>query len=219
MLTDFDAALLCYSSYFAPMDFDSYETGEKTDGVRYGVKNYADCVAVVFQGSTSLLDWERDFQADMIDDEEIGQVHRGFVFGMTKVLAEFLPLVNVPGAPRLPIVVTGHSLGAARALIFGAILQLTGHYDVTIIAFESPRPGGDRLTEIISKMKVRSYRNGSDPITQLPRAFPHMPYQQPSDLIRIKCERVTGDCSVVFGDHHIQNVIVGLARHLGGYHE
>lgn len=217
-LTDLDYALLCYSSYYSPADFDTYETGNNSDGVRYGVKRYPDRVVVCFEGTDSLLDVRRDLEADMIDDPNLGLVHRGFLIGMSKVLALVLPGLNRPGSPKVPITITGHSLGGARAIIFGTILQASKAYDVTVVAFEPPMAGGPQLKTLLEGAIVRLYHNGADPICNVPVPLPHMPYAHPAPLIPLNCVAIAGDPWLFLRDHRMLYVIVGITRLLGGFH-
>jgi hypothetical protein len=91
--------------------------------------------------------------------------------------------------PSAPLVICGHSLGAARAVIISALLTLSGRQPIARICFGEPRAGFDKLKSILAPIRVqRSYRNrdnkGHDVITDVPFSLPPLfAYEHPTELI------------------------------------
>jgi len=138
----------------------------------------------VLRGTVTLGDWLRNTQAwvEPIHHDDLGPVHAGFYSGMRTVQRELTEIV-----PSRPLIVCGHSLGAARAVILSALLTLDGKEPIARICFGEPRAGFARLREILAPInQQRSYRNRNatdhDEITGLPFSLPLLPYRHPTDL-------------------------------------
>jgi hypothetical protein len=196
------------ASYWQTDAFDHFLS---TEGVVFGVKSYADSTAVAFPGSETLLDWERDFQFEMIIDPDLDQVEKGFMTGMRAVLVLVLPLLPKDKA----VLITGHSLGASRAHILAALLVSLG-YNVVVVTFGSPRPGGQKLKEILAPFPVRNYKNNNDPVCGVPFTTPTEPYILPGNQVVINAQPIPCDPWLTMRDHHCQLYCVAIARHLGG---
>lgn len=204
MLFDLTCAGLCYKTYFEPGAFDQIID---SNGVYAGIKQYADCTAIAFRGSTTITDWHRDFEAEMIDDPQLGQVEAGFLTGLREAFASPNGHFSTE-----KLIITGHSLGAARALLFSAlIIAGKGNYIPKVVTFGSPRPGAQKLKDILANTPICSYKNGDDPVTDVPFNLPEFPYIHPRELIPVKVESVTPDPWFVLHNHHIQNYIAALA--------
>lgn len=117
----------------------------------------------VFRGTDDLASWLADLDCDVIAVEGLGKIHKGFYGALAAILPECLDL------PR-PSAVVGHSLGAAMAIIYGAVLAQLGHV-VPVYAFEPPRLCGDAvMQDLLAANKVSWFatRNGLDVVTQVP---------------------------------------------------
>lgn len=194
--SDLDLAVLCWSCYNATEVFDKIID---IDGVWVGVKNYDDCSVVAFRGSTTILDWLRDFQGFMIDDCELGGVEVGFRSGIRDVLANVAPII------KTPLYITGHSLGSARALIYAGLVKLSGVPIEAVVTFGPPRPGGQKLKDILSSVPIRCYKNETDPVTDVPFDIPIIePYLQPRDLIQVNVAPESNDPWFDIAPHHIE---------------
>src|ERR1700722_10656049 len=146
MITDLDACNYCAACYSSPAQFDAIYSGVASDDVWCGVKALEDCSVVAFRGSVCFLDWQRDLDSVMIPDSELGGVERGFLSGVREVYQKIIPTLSL----LKPLVITGHSLGAARALIFAGLLTAAGTKPVRVVTFGSPRPGAEKLKFILS---------------------------------------------------------------------
>jgi len=85
-----------------------------TAGVSWGIKSDNGRAFVVFRGSDDLMDWLRDltgFDPAVTRTPAFGPMWDGFAEGMAETWMAIKPLIS--GASEL--VITGHSLGAARA--------------------------------------------------------------------------------------------------------
>lgn len=200
MISDLTCAGLCYKTYYEPGAFDQIIDAH---GIYAGIKHYADHTVLAFRGSVTAEDWLRDFDAVMVNDLDLGNVENGFITGLREAFSAVI-------FPNLPLVITGHSLGAAHAVLFAGITRVKNpEWEVEVCLFGCPRPGGSKLKEIFDSIPCNSYRNGNDPITHLPPALPGFPYQHVGELIQIQC--IAPAPQLALSDHHIQQYIAALA--------
>lgn len=165
-MTPLDLAWLCQKIYLPKEgDFDKIYDH---DDVIIGHKQVGDLAVLAFRGSDNVGDWIHDAEAFPYWHPELGFVHAGFVRHMEDVLAEIRPLSTGP------VVVTGHSLGGARARILAALLALDGHAVEQLCVFGSPKPGFANLRRILEKSKtpMQSYRHKNDPVPLVPGILP-----------------------------------------------
>lgn len=156
-----------------PVTWDAQS--DPREAVCWAAKSVGGVAVIVFRGSTTFEDWARDLHAwapaaDMGAD--IGPVHPGFSDGMLAAI------LGLPAALRssTSIVVTGHSLGAARAWLASALLKRASCPLTGCVAFGSPRPGFAPLAKLLQDVPGRNYRNSggwgqTDLITVLPFDF------------------------------------------------
>ena len=106
------------------------------------------------------------------DDPIFGMLHGGFNYGSADYTAAVL--AKVTGDYLL----TGHSLGGARALIAGARAAYANRPPVGICTFGAPRPGGSKLVDYLNRVAaidaLEFARNG-DPIPNMVEPYKH-PY-------------------------------------------
>lgn len=210
MISDAEIASLCAGIYDpkAGLFLAHYDDGTDADGVCWGVHEADDASVVVFRGSVSVLDWMRDFNAwaDPFHHDDLGPVHPGFLSGVRTVERELLTLV-----PKdQPIVVAGHSLGAARASVLSGLLTIDKRPPVARVVFGEPRPGFQQLADILKSVPGRSYRNGDgrdhDLITDVPFAIPPLEaYVHPTPLTDVSAPPAGVFASYgMFAYHHIE---------------
>ena len=120
---------------------------------------------IVFRGSNNLTDWIDDLKFIPSWHKDLGFCHAGFLEDMDVVVGEILALVD-----GRPLVITGHSLGAARACLLGALLTVLGVKPVSITVFGCPRPGFAKLRKVLQGggFPLRSYQNLGDIVTTKP---------------------------------------------------
>ena len=202
--SDADCAALCAAIYAptAATTFDHFDIGSD-DGVCWALKRCEGADVVVLRGSVTAQDWFRDAEAFTIATRA-GRVHDGFHRGMEHMWADVKPLLDQP------VIVTGHSLGAARAAILTAFMICDGKSPAARVVFGEPKPGLIDHAQIVKTVPGRSYRNGDglhhDVIADLPFSMPPTQYVHPTPIIPV-CERPTGglfDRTGLFAWHHVQ---------------
>lgn len=141
------------------------------EDVHVGLRHVAGADVIAFRGSIDEEDWLRDFQGWPRKHPVLGYCHSGFLAGMDTVAAELTQAIDASGRP---FVVTGHSLGAARALIVAALLTAGGRKPVLVETYGTPRPGMERLSQILlgGGYPIRAYKNGPDPVAEVPATIP-----------------------------------------------
>jgi hypothetical protein len=195
-----DCAALCAAIYqtISGAGFDQFDLGSD-DGICWGIKHCDGVDVVVLRGSQTELDWLRDFRAFTIPTR-IGHVHAGFFEGVEKMYGE------LRAVRAAPILVTGHSLGAAHADILTALMAVEQMPPIGRVVFGEPRPGLKDHAEIVSRVPGRSYRNCEsiwrDDVTDVPL----FPYVHPTAPIKV-CAPPAGGLLDRFGPfswHHIE---------------
>lgn len=152
----------------------------------------------VFRGTDDLAAWLADLECDVIAVEGLGKLHKGFYGALAAILPQCLAL------PR-PSAVAGHSLGAAMAIIYVAVLAQLGHV-VPVYAFEPPRLCSDAaMQDLLAVTRVPWFatRNGLDVVTQVPPGL-----SLPGPLTKIGKPSFSLDNLT---DHGIGRVIAALA--------
>lgn len=160
-----------------------YNDGNDAAGVCWGLMRCAGVDVIALRGSLTLRDWLRDLDlfADPLFGGALGPVHPGFLCGMRETWATIRPLLEQPA------IVTGHSLGAARASILTALMTLDGFRPLRRVVFGEPRPGFAKLASIVGAAG-RSYCNSDDaernrdPVCDLPFSFPPEEYVHATPL-------------------------------------
>lgn len=196
---DHDCAQAVADLYWHPEKLDSIIDLE---GVCIGVRNFDDATIICFRGSTTPQDWFRDFQAQMIYHPELGGVEAGFVQGVRAALLR----CDVRN-PINPLWIVGHSLGAARALVAAALLASEGLMlpEDQVVTFGSPRPGAQKIKDLLANVPIRSYKNLRDPVCDVPFDIPLIdPYVHPRDLIHVDAAPADDDPWGIVSDHHAE---------------
>ncbi len=158
---------------------------------------------MVFRGSITLQDWIDDLRALPIPTR-IGHVHAGFFSDMEKIWREIKPMLTQP------VVVTGHSLGAARASVLCGLMKSDGVIPARRVVFGEPKPGLLDFAQFISDIPSASYRNGDkvhhDYVTDVPLTMPPLQFVHPTPVDIVPAEPSPGLFSTwgIFAYHHIQ---------------
>ncbi len=207
MITNLRAAEICAALYgvlpTATVVFSYVDDGED-DGVVWAVAHEGDTDVVAFRGSVTPGDWLRDTFATPYADRDLGPVHHGFYLGLRNVWADMQPLLR--GGP---VVLTGHSLGAARAAIMSGIMVSFGRPPAARIVFGEPKPGFQQLADVCKIVPTKSFRNGCginhDVVTDLPLTVPvfGLHYVRQGLVTPVDVDPDPDDQSGVFTYHHI----------------
>lgn len=124
-----------------------------------------DCTYVAIEGSDTLVNWR-----DNLDIRMLNGAHRGFVRYAERCVEQY-DLVRVLEKNRR-VVLTGHSQGAAAALLIAHMLRAHTHNVLEVVLFGCPHVGSSHfLSELLSEKEgppVFMYRNGDDLVCALP---------------------------------------------------
>lgn len=213
LLTVKDCAALNLAIYGlapAPVTWDHIDDGLNDDGVYWAIKIIDGIYVVVFRGSDSTIDWLRDLLAIAFKPwhaPSFGPVHMGFYLGMTRVWAELKTQVR----PSDRVVLTGHSLGAARTPILAAEMLVDGFAPTGRVCFGEPRVGFQQFADFVAEVPTWSYRNtdggltheGHDGVTGVPFYLPPAEYVPQSKLIDLTVTPASSFLPDFFRFHHM----------------
>ena len=171
-----------------------------------------DITHISVEGTHNVQGWAADFFALYVADTvqagaahavtnhpTLGMLHAGF-YALALGLVGRLSLTAKAG----PYDIEGHSLGAALALLLGALLIDDGLPPIKIGAFAPPRVGGTRFVKIATSVPFCAYRFGNDPVPDVPFTLPGFPYAQ-VPLKQIGMPKIDP-----FECHHIANYVEGV---------
>lgn len=215
-VTDLDLINLNLAIYALPgataVIWDHYNPGTDAVGICWGVKRLDGIDCIVLRGSTTFEDWIRDFEHFALAENEpgLGRVHPGFYDGMPQTWGGIKPLVG----PRT--IVTGHSLGAARADVLCALMVLDGVFPLARVVFGEPKPGMLDFADLVSSIPGRSYVNsgphGHDLVTDVPFTFPPEEYVRPAPLTPASDPPPLRDAWGPFAWHHARLYAGAVAK-------
>ena len=139
---------------------------------------YDDCTVIAFRGTASLRDWLTDAEFPLRPlPGTPARVHEGFLTAIDSILPDLLAFLAPPQAPcpapraSVPILLTGHSLGGALAVLAAWFLQAQGLPVHSVYTFGQPRVG-DRAfaSRYASLLGARTHRvvNQNDLVPRVP---------------------------------------------------
>lgn len=149
---------------------------ERTSDTECFVRVRGDFISIVFRGTDSLINWKNDFRfckrVIPYDNEKTDiRVHAGFLETYRAIRPRIHTLIP-PGACR--VMVSGHSLGAALAVLCAVDIQYNfPHKDVEVYLFGCPRVGNRAFARSYNKRVFKTLRvtNGNDIVTKVPPAL------------------------------------------------
>jgi hypothetical protein len=176
------------------------------------VKRFSDCILILPRGSNTLLDWWRDLAAEVpFITKTIGIVPYGFYVSVPALMKVLDPL-SMP----LPIVLGGHSRGAAEAAqLAGEIVAAGGKVD-KLLLLACPFPGDEKLSGLLSGIHTEAYRNLSDPVPLSPLLFGMVPVVEPYISLSVAPRPGMEFYGTELADHHIQCYVEGTQQIFGG---
>ena len=205
MLSDLHIAQICNQLYFpSPQGFWSAEFPH--DGGYAALRREPGYDVAVWRGSVTPIDWLDDFDSLPVLDPVLGWVHQGFRAGVEAVQAQ------LDKAVTQPLIITGHSLGAAHAWLHAGLRITSGQQVSRVVVMGSPRPGFAKLAELLSRVPSSSYKNRLDPVTGVPLTTLLFPYQEPAPFIELNSAPPSPDSWGVLADHHVALYLDGISK-------
>ena len=139
--------------------------GKRLIAPGFGTIDAAGRAIIAFRGTQA--DSFRDILADarfgLVKWPGQGRVHSGFWTSLAGILPQIEAWLASLEVSRL--IVTGHSLGAAKATLLAALQD-----KAELISFGSPRVGDAAFVASLAGRGIRRYVNCTDVVTQLPPA-------------------------------------------------
>ena len=140
-------------------------------------------VFVTFRGTQSALDWLADFSVPQVN-HAWGKVEEGFNHIYSQCSGSVLAAVG--RAAGKPVFITGHSLGAALAVLATTDLVIAGNAPKpTMYSFAGPRVGDPAFADKFNQLVPAPWRvvNSEDIVTTVPLATLKL---APSDSMKIR---------------------------------
>lgn len=152
------------------------------DDVHVGHAVIGDTDVLVLRGSVDATDWIRDCEAVPQWHKDLGFLHSGFAAGMDDVLEETRDALK-----GKELVITGHSLGGARARILAGLRVINSPGVAQVTVFGSPKPGFINLSRVIQKsgMIHTSWRNRNDVVPLVPGILPWWSHPEPWGCVNV----------------------------------
>lgn len=186
MITDHDLVLACAATYTNP---NATFTG--LDGTARVFRSVVGDVAIyAIEGTHDNLGWFLDFMALPVEEHVtverpyIGWVHGGIFAVLDSVWDELLATVKTDVSAGLQVAVTGHSLGAGCAVIATALLVAIDIEPVRCSFFAPPKVGFKKMLDLVAEIPGNGYRNGNDPVPEVPFYAPPLWLYQQVPLLR-----------------------------------
>lgn len=188
----------------------------KTD-VQCFLRKRGSCLSITFRGSNSGRDWRTNlaFRRKVIPYGNTAskiRVHNGFLQAY-KAPAVRDTIHSFMSGDIQRVKITGHSQGAALALLCGVDLEYNyPDRDYEVVVFGAPRVGNRAFKKSYNKRVFKTLRieNGNDIITKIP--FACMGYRHVGIRIHIGKPRLPGAFSI--GDHYPQAYYKNLFKQL-----
>jgi hypothetical protein len=180
----------------------------KTDVLGYsGVHPSSESIFIVFRGSSSVLNWLADFEVQKVPYDSYKEcdctVHKGFYNATQHLRDSTVKSVKklVELFPTYRVITTGHSLGAAMAMMMALELNKEIPPPVEIYNYGQPRVGEKKYADFANAIIQEQYRH-----THNKDMVPHVPpikgldYYHSSQEVFEKENGVTVLCSEIDGE-------------------
>jgi predicted lipase len=146
-----------------------------------------------FRGTDEPKDALRDMRILPLWTRELGWCPAGFLKASRRLVNKVTSVCLERDIDHKNIILTGHSLGGAVALILGALMTRDEIPPVEIVTFGAPRCG--RL-KILDSVPVTQYRHGKDIVPTVPPLM-----RRHNKLVRL------GEPKSLIKDHFVVNYV------------
>jgi pimeloyl-ACP methyl ester carboxylesterase len=147
--------------------FDDQEDGGDTQAL---ICHHDEVVLISVRGTASLKDALRDVHALQVPFEEgVGKVHKGF-YGAFQAISDFVRSYLGRFYVDQKIIICGHSLGGAIALLLAeALRRSTTHtYNILLYTYGAPRAGDSTFVKGATDLVHHRMVNHNDPVPGVP---------------------------------------------------
>jgi len=153
-------------------DFPKFKFFDISDTQAYMIANN-DLIVLAFRGTepSCLRDWMTDARIALIKGCGDGHVHRGFYTALDACWHDISATLKDFRTEKQPLLLTGHSLGAALATLAAARLHVDGQAVQGLYTFGSPRVGDVAFAHWFDvSLKPIAFRfvNNTDAVTRVP---------------------------------------------------
>ena len=147
-----------------------------TDWVNTDTQAYAThddrMILIAIRGTAEKWDAWRDGDAEQVPVEDgVGKAHQGFHEGYVAVKAFLAEYIERFSTGNQRILVCGHSLGGAIALLVAEWIRRNYDPDVILYTFGSPRAGDAEFVEGAKSLVHHRIVNNNDPVPSVPAAW------------------------------------------------
>lgn len=151
---------------------DDTQRGAKGTDTQAFITHNDEVVLIAVRGTSVGADFLRDADALQVPFEEgEGRVHRGF-YTAAKVAAAFVTKYLDKFHTGQKVLVCGHSLGGAIALILSQMLRKRPeNYDVLLYTYGAPRAGDATFVSAAQSLVHHRIVNHNDPIPSVPATW------------------------------------------------
>jgi len=129
-------------------------------------------VVAAFRGTDEVRDWLTNLHAVPARWAHGGRVHRGFRQALGHALRPLRALLATQAAAGAPLVLCGHSLGGALALLAAPVFGAR-----TVRTFGAPRAGDGAFAATLQGVDVAQFATEHDVVPHLPPAGPPLQFR------------------------------------------
>ncbi len=159
-------------------------------------------------------EWNTDMNNKLVDFYGLpGKAHQGFIRVVDSVIFTMQSILKQHNAKHKPLIVTGHSLGAAVASICAYYLRAKHQYDIQLYAYATPTIGNKEFLAYFDTTladRVFSYHVKGDPVKFIPPRW-----ADSRQAVEVKQDVVEAEDVKGAEGHYIETISYCLHHHLG----